>query len=73
MFDICALGKLLIDFTPSRLNDQCIALFARNPGGAPTTGEANPHIIIKGNEGDPLAAAIHPFTPAAMSFSALSS
>jgi fructokinase len=35
MFDVCALGELLIDFTPSGVNDQGVALFARNPGGAP--------------------------------------
>jgi fructokinase len=35
MYDICALGELLIDFTPSGINDQGVALFGRNPGGAP--------------------------------------
>jgi fructokinase len=35
MFDVCALGELLIDFTPSGINDQGAALFGRNPGGAP--------------------------------------
>jgi fructokinase len=35
MYDICALGELLIDFTPSGTNDQDIVLFSRNPGGAP--------------------------------------
>jgi fructokinase len=35
MFDVCALGELLIDFTPSGINDQGISLFGRNPGGAP--------------------------------------
>jgi fructokinase len=35
MYDVTALGELLIDFTPSGINDQGIALFARNPGGAP--------------------------------------
>ena len=35
MFDIVALGESLIDFTPSGENSQGIALFARNPGGAP--------------------------------------
>jgi fructokinase len=34
-FDVCALGELLIDFTPSGINDQGIALFGKNPGGAP--------------------------------------
>jgi fructokinase len=34
MYDVCALGELLIDFTPSGHNDQGIALFGRNPGGA---------------------------------------
>lgn len=33
--DIVALGEILIDFTPSGVNEQGIALFARNPGGAP--------------------------------------
>lgn len=35
MIDIVALGEILIDFTPSGVNEQGIALFARNPGGAP--------------------------------------
>jgi fructokinase len=35
MYDVTALGELLIDFTPSGTNDQGAALFARNPGGAP--------------------------------------
>ena len=35
MFDIVALGESLIDFTPSGENSQGMALFARNPGGAP--------------------------------------
>ncbi len=35
MTDIVALGELLIDFTPGGENSQGIALFARNPGGAP--------------------------------------
>ncbi|MDR2868856.1 MAG: carbohydrate kinase [Deferribacteraceae bacterium] len=35
MYDVAALGELLIDFTPSGTNDQGIALFGRNPGGAP--------------------------------------
>ena len=35
MYDVCALGELLIDFTPSGVNEQGIALFGRNPGGAP--------------------------------------
>ena len=35
MIDILALGEILIDFTPSGENRQGIALFARNPGGAP--------------------------------------
>lgn len=33
--DVVALGEILIDFTPSGVNEQGIALFARNPGGAP--------------------------------------
>jgi fructokinase len=35
MYDVAALGELLIDFTPMGVNDQGIALFGRNPGGAP--------------------------------------
>ncbi|MGM9659374.1 MAG: carbohydrate kinase [Faecousia sp.] len=35
MIDLVALGEILIDFTPSGVNEQGIALFARNPGGAP--------------------------------------
>ena len=35
MFDVVALGEILIDFTPNGTNAQGIELFARNPGGAP--------------------------------------
>ena len=35
MFDITAVGELLIDFTPSGTNEYGNLLFARNPGGAP--------------------------------------
>jgi fructokinase len=35
MYDLCALGELLIDFTPSGFNEQGTALFGQNPGGAP--------------------------------------
>lgn len=35
MFDLVAIGELLIDFTPAGLNEAGIQLFARNPGGAP--------------------------------------
>ncbi|HBE80757.1 MAG TPA: hypothetical protein DDW65_23675 [Firmicutes bacterium] len=35
MFDIVALGELLIDFTPSGLSASGGQLFERNPGGAP--------------------------------------
>ena len=35
MFDVVALGEILIDFTPAGVNGQGMALFARNPGGAP--------------------------------------
>ncbi|MDR0526283.1 MAG: carbohydrate kinase [Spirochaetaceae bacterium] len=35
MFDVCALGELLIDWTPSGRNEQGVALFGQNPGGAP--------------------------------------
>ena len=35
MIDVVSLGEILVDFTPSGVNEQGIALFARNPGGAP--------------------------------------
>jgi fructokinase len=35
MFDVCALGELLIDFTPIGLSKNGNQLFERNPGGAP--------------------------------------
>lgn len=35
MYDVVAIGEVLIDFTPDGINDQGIARFARNPGGAP--------------------------------------
>ncbi|MGK5508607.1 PfkB family carbohydrate kinase [Brevibacillus formosus] len=35
MFDVIALGELLIDFTPVGVNDQGNNLFCQNPGGAP--------------------------------------
>lgn len=35
MFDVVALGELLIDFTPAGTSGQGAALFARNAGGAP--------------------------------------
>lgn len=35
MIDVLALGEILIDFTPDGTNGQGMALFARNPGGAP--------------------------------------
>lgn len=35
MFDVTALGELLIDFTPHGLSDQGNPIFERNPGGAP--------------------------------------
>jgi fructokinase len=34
MYDIAALGELLIDFTPNGQNEMGMSLFARNPGGA---------------------------------------
>lgn len=34
-YDVAAIGELLIDFTPSGVNESGIALFGRNPGGAP--------------------------------------
>ncbi|MDR1541953.1 MAG: carbohydrate kinase [Clostridiales bacterium] len=35
MFDASAIGELLIDFTPSGVNDQGLPLYSCNPGGAP--------------------------------------
>lgn len=35
MFDVTALGELLIDFTPAGLSEQGNICFERNPGGAP--------------------------------------
>ncbi|MHB9295653.1 carbohydrate kinase [Pillotina sp. SPG140] len=35
MYDVTALGELLIDFSLNGINDRGIALFAQNPGGAP--------------------------------------
>lgn len=35
MFDITAIGELLIDFTPAGCNENGIELYGRNPGGAP--------------------------------------
>lgn len=35
MFDVVAIGELLIDFTPAGVNGTGAQLFARNPGGAP--------------------------------------
>jgi len=35
MFDVVAIGELLIDFTPAGRNESGAALFAMNPGGAP--------------------------------------
>lgn len=35
MFDITAMGELLIDFTPAGLSDAGNVVFERNPGGAP--------------------------------------
>ncbi|MDD4081492.1 MAG: carbohydrate kinase [Eubacteriales bacterium] len=34
MYDILGLGEVLIDFTPSGINEQGMALYARNPGGS---------------------------------------
>ena len=54
MFDIVALGESLIDFTPSGENSQGMALFARNPGGAPAnvlamaqSWAAKPHLSAR--------------------------
>ena len=35
MYDIIALGELLIDFTPAGKNEHGYPMFAQNPGGAP--------------------------------------
>src|SRR5690554_4479105 len=35
MYDVVALGELLIDFTPAGISDNGNALFEQNPGGAP--------------------------------------
>lgn len=35
MFDLAALGEILIDFTPGGTNETGMRLFSRNPGGAP--------------------------------------
>ena len=35
MYDICAIGELIIDFTPVGVTEQGTPLFACNPGGAP--------------------------------------
>jgi len=35
MFDVVALGELLIDFTPADISENGNVLFERNPGGAP--------------------------------------
>jgi len=35
MYDVVALGKLLIDFTPSGTSPTGMRLFEQNPGGAP--------------------------------------
>ena len=35
MYDVTALGELLIDFTEAGVSEAGQALFERNPGGAP--------------------------------------
>ncbi|HOM02041.1 MAG TPA: carbohydrate kinase [Acetivibrio sp.] len=35
MFDVVAVGELLIDFLPAGMNEDGLALFSSNPGGAP--------------------------------------
>lgn len=35
MYDLAALGEILIDFTPNGKNETGMQLFSRNPGGAP--------------------------------------
>ena len=34
-WDVTALGEVLIDFTPCGMSENGMALFERNPGGAP--------------------------------------
>ncbi|MGL4981411.1 MAG: carbohydrate kinase family protein, partial [Treponemataceae bacterium] len=36
MFDVTAIGEILIDFTPSGQTSDGISLYAQNPGGAPS-------------------------------------
>jgi fructokinase len=57
MYDVCALGELLIDFTPSGTNDVGAALFGRNPGGASANvlamnARAGGHTAFIGKVGD---------------------
>ena len=35
MYDVVALGELLIDFTPCGINDRELPVYQANPGGAP--------------------------------------
>lgn len=35
MYDVVAIGELLIDFTPAGITEDGMVLFGRNPGGAP--------------------------------------
>ena len=40
MYDLTAVGECLIDFAPEGVNPQGMALFSRNPGGAPANALA---------------------------------
>jgi fructokinase len=57
MCDVCALGELLIDFTPSGASGEGSALFERNPGGAPANvlamiNKLGGKTVITGKVGD---------------------
>ena len=40
MYDLTALGECLIDFAPEGVSSLGMALFSRNPGGAPANALA---------------------------------
>lgn len=50
MYDITALGEILIDFTMQGVNEDGQALFAQNPGGAPANV-----LVVAGKLGDQTA------------------
>ena len=41
MYDVLALGELLIDFTPHGVSESGANLFEQNPGGAPANAGAS--------------------------------